>query len=151
MKYVKVIVRKGTTPGMVRMIYPSIYDAQEVEANKRGPLIYNQGIANGGDTEEMLCYLQDAVADSYALHTDCTILSEAQADAWLLTVERLQNQPEEVVTDPNRLLLIYVKAAAAQLGGTGIVLTAEDTAALDPDNPKQGVNRRLKNAASLFG
>lgn len=147
MKYVKVTIRKETDRARPRMQYPALYNAVDVDASRRGPLVYNQGIGKGGNIEEMMIFVEDNIADLYNTDGDMAIQTEAQVDIWLLTVERVQQQSTERVTDPDRMLAIQAKVAAI---GNRTTITAEDLAALDPDNPILGINRRGKTAADIF-
>ena len=88
------------------MKYPSIYDAQEVERNKKGPIIYEGAFSRGEATEECLLFLQDALADTYALDTDIRIVTEAQADTWLAANQQIQDAPDIQVLDANQLAFV---------------------------------------------
>jgi len=144
MKYVIVTMRRGST-GEDAMVYPTAYKAWEVDQNKRGPIVYEGAFSLGEATEECMIYLNDAVADKYALDPDMRIVTEAQADAWLTANRELARLPTEIVTDANRLTVIKIKLDA------GIELSDEDYLALDPDEPMQGINRRKKTAKAVFG
>jgi len=127
------------------MVYPDVYDAIEVERNKKGPIVYEGALSFGEDTEECLIYLKGIVADAYALHADISIITEAQADVWLAANRQLQRLPETRITDADRLTTIALKQ---QLGEE---FDEEDLQALDPDEPMRGINRVPKTARGIFG
>ena len=146
MKFIIVTIHRGTDPNKAAMQYPTSYNAQEVELNKRGPILYEGGLSRGEDTEECLLYVTDALATKYSsVEARIKIVSDLETNAWLAANQNLQNQPEERITDSNRLELIKIKLLAGQ------VLTTEDNAVLDPDNPIRGVNRVQKTVAGIFG
>ena len=147
MKYVIVTIRRE--PG-IPMKYPAKYDSKEVDANKKGPLVYSGNLGKGEASEEMMLFLNDIIADDYATGADMKIVNEAQADAWLAANERIQERAEEVVTDPDRMLAIIAKALNVIAPNLNH-LSAEDVAALDPDNKMRGINRKPKTAAGIFG
>ena len=149
MKYLIVTVRRETNPNLPTMKYPLDYKPLEVDANKQGPLIYDQGLALGGDIEEMLVRLKDTIADQYALDADMRIVTEAEANIWLAGVARVQARAEEQVTDSDRLQLIMVKTLLALVGNDDH-LTQEDRDALNPIAPMGGVRQRGKQAKDLF-
>jgi len=144
MKYVLVTIRRGVPPEPA-MMYPGVYDAVEVERNKKGPIVYEGALSFGEDIEECLIYLKDAVADAYALHADVQIITEAQADTWLSANRQLQRMPEVRVTNADRLVSIALKQ---QLGEE---LDEEDLRVLDPDEPVRGISRVPKTTRGLFG
>lgn len=144
MKYVIVKINKQNVPGQ-RMKYPAKYNAYEVDANKRGPIMYEGGLGRGNASEECMIYLEDTVADKYATDPDMRIVPEAAADAWILANKQEQDKPNEQVTDVNRLIAIQVKIAA------GKALSTEDNDALDPDKPDvKGISRKKTKAADIF-
>lgn len=143
MKYVLITTRLGAV-GENQIQYPAVYDAVEVDRNKLGPLIYKGRHDEGDETGEVLTALKDEVADRYAQDPDVRIITKAAATTWLKNNPNMANDPEEQVTDSERLVAIQTKIAA------GITLSTEDRDALDPDKPVRGINRRLKNADSYF-
>ena len=143
MKYVIVTIKRETNPNLPVMQYPSSYKVTEVDTG-RGPQIRDHGLANGLATEEMLVLLPDALADTYAADPDMRIVTEGAANSWLAGVTWVQEQPEEEVTDANRLQAVIAK------NGAGIALSAEDLKAMDPDDPIRGITRVPRTAASLF-
>ena len=145
MKYVVVTIRRDSDLTRPRMRYPPAYDAKDVDASKRGPLVLDQGLANGDATEEMLMWVNDRLANAYVSDPDMREITEAEADTWLGGVARVQERPEEVVTDVDRMVAIQAKVAA------GVSLSTEDMNALDPDHAVRGINRKLKTAAAIFG
>jgi len=150
MKVVKVRIRRGNV-GENQMMYPTRYSAEEVDRNGLGPLNVNQTgaysghIGRGGTEEWCIIVLEDALADEYAKDRDMEIISDTEADA-LMEQWRIDNdEPEEVIRDPERLRAISVKQAAS------IALTAEDLRALDPDDPMPGINKRLRKVVDIVG
>lgn len=150
MKIVKVRIRRGGV-GQSQMVYPSRYRAEEVDRNGLGPLNVNQAgaysghIGRGGSEEWCIIVLDDDLANEYALDPNMEIVTPAQADA-LMEQWRIDNgESEEVVLDPNRINAIVAKQNA------GIALTAEDTAALDVNDPIRGINKRLRSMADIIG
>lgn len=145
MKFVLVTINLETIPGRNRMNYPKVYNAQEVEIRKKGPLQYDGGIGRGESTEELLIYLQNETADKYAEDIRIRIITDAEANTWLSKCKRLEGSGEERVTDPNRMLAIIAKNAA------GVALSQEDLDALNPDNKIAGINRKRKNITDMYG
>lgn len=143
MKYVVITTRLGAR-GQNQIQYPAIYNAEEVDRTTLGPLVYKGRHDEGDLTGEVLMCMKDAAADAYSEDDDVRIITEAEADVWLQTNPNLTSDPEEQVTDVERLQAIGVKIAA------GIDLTAEDFDALNPDKPARGINRKSKNARSYF-
>jgi len=146
MKYIIVTIKRMNVPGK-RMGYPAIYNAQEIEFNKKGPIVYEGALSRGLNTEECLISVQDSVADAYAAHPQglVRIVTEAEADTWLGNNVQLKSRPEERVTDVDRLQAIQTKIAA------GFSLSTEDNQALDPDHVMRGINRIPKTAVGIFG
>lgn len=145
MQYLVVTIRRETDLRRPRMRYPAIYDASDVDSQKRGPIIYEGALALGENTEECLMFVSDRLANAYKTDADMRMLTEVEADTWLAAARNLARIPEEQVTDANRLVAIQAKVAA------GVALTAEDNAALNPDDPIAGINRRRKTALGIFG
>jgi hypothetical protein len=145
MQYVLVTIRRNPDPqAKNRMLYPASYDANEVEAGKVGPLIYEGRLARGELTSKVLLRASDALAAKLNVDDDVEIVTAAVADAWLAQNVELNAKPDEVVTDPDRLLAIIAKNAA------GVALSAEDLEALDPDKAVKGVERAKKTVATIF-
>ncbi len=144
MKYVLVAMVRGPI-GEPQMKYPGVYNAEEVERNKKGPIVYEGAFSRGEDTEECLLLLKDALADTYALDSDIRIISETEADTWLAANQQIRELSDVRVSDPDQLALVRIK----QAGGTP--LDENDLRALDPDDERPGVNRVKKTAARLFG
>lgn len=128
------------------MLYPEPYNAQEVHRNMKFQLLYEGGITNGfnEETEEMLVYLMDEVADRYAKSTRMRIITRAEAGTWMTAARSLIDVPEEIVTDVDRMVAIQAKKAA------GVTLTREDADAMDPDKAVRGINRKPKTIAGYF-
>jgi hypothetical protein len=142
MKYLIATIRRGRKP---QMRYPSVWNAEEIQSELIGPIIYDGGIGAGRDTEECLVSVHsDDLADRYASDADIRIASESVANAWLSRNPRVIAMPEERVTDVNRMIAIQAKKAAGQS------LSQEDKDAVNPDKPVRGINRREKNVRGLF-
>ncbi len=142
MKFVIVTIRRGTDPVMQ---YPAVYVDSEVDANKQGPIQTEGALGLGEDVEECMILLNNAVADKYASDPDVRLATEAEGDAWLATNRNLAGQPEEVVTNVNRLFAIIAKNEA------GVALSQEDLDAVDPDKSVKGINRCSKTCTGIFG
>jgi hypothetical protein len=147
MKYLKVTITLGDVmQGQKRMQYPPPYNAKEADANKKGPLVYENGLRATGPTLELLLYASDSLADTYsAASADMEILTEAEADAWLAADPAIQQQSEETITDEQRLMSISLKERL------GIELSEEDLRALDPDDVIGGITKVPKTAKGIFG
>lgn len=146
MKIVKVMIRRGDpAAGQRQMLYPTRYNAKEVDAKGRIlPAGYSGHIGLGGDTEWLFIALDDETADDYALDPDMEIVAPEDADADLESWRVMRGEPAEQVTDAVRIQAIAAKQAA------GIPLTDEDRDALDPDKPVRGINRR-PSATEMVG
>ena len=144
MKFVLVTINLDTTPGRTPMVYPKGYNANEVDRNSTGPHVRDGGCGRGEPTEELLLYLNDATADKYNQDPRMRIITNVEADTWLSVCKKLENVPEERVTDEKRMLAIIAK------NGAGIPLSDEDQAALDPDNKTPGIIRTRKNIADMY-
>jgi len=148
MKILKVKIRRGNV-GEDMMVYPSLYNAQEVDRSGLGPCgingtgAYSGGIGMGQDHEFCLILLEDSVADRYLASPDMEEVTALEADA-LMEQWRIDNdESEDVVRDPARIQAIAVKQAA------GFELTQEDLDAIDSTKPTPGINRRLRSMASI--
>ncbi len=130
-----------------RMKYPAIYNAAEVELNKKGPIIYEGAFSRHETTEKILLYLDDVVADKYIGDAQglCIEKTVAEADSWLATNIQESDKPDESVTDQARLIAITAKAQA------GITLSTDDLAALDPDNATPGISKKKTTVAEFYG
>lgn len=143
MKYVLITTRLGAV-NENQIQYPGVYDAVEIDRVRLGPLIYKGRHDEGDATGEVLTSMKDEAATKYAKDPDVRIITEAEATMWLQTNPNMAGDPEERVTDSDRLMAIQTKIAA------GIPLSTEDSDALDPDKPVRGINRRRKDAQSYF-
>ena len=150
MKIVKVKIRRGGV-GEDMMVYPTAYNAEEVDHNGLGPTGlfgsggYSGGIGKGQSTEYCLIVLEDALADAYALDKDMDIIDPSEADALVEQWRIDKGESEEIVDDRDRLLAIQVKQ------GAGIPLSAEDLKALNPnDSSVKGINKRLQPVAKVI-
>jgi len=148
MKIVKVMIRRGSM-GEDMMVYPSPYNAQEVDRSGLGPCgingtgAYSGGIGMGHDHEFCLILLEDSVAERYLASPDMEEVTALEADT-LMEQWRIDNdESEEIVRDPARIQAIAVKQAA------GIPLTQEDLDAIDPTKSTPGINKRLCSMASV--
>ena len=124
------------------MVYPDCYDAMEIEQALVGGILYPNEIGRGANEEDcVVCLSDDALAAEYVAESggDITELSEAQVDNYMSTRWERLNDPEEKVTDPDRIVAIQLRH---QLGKP---LTTEDEAAIDPDKRTQGINRMNKD------
>ena len=145
--YLIITMRRGNKKiGEPGMVYPDIYDAQEVDSNKQGPIIYEGALSRGLATEECMIFVEQSVADAYKADDppNFRIANEAAADAWLAANKQLSERREEQVLDEGRMLAIIAKNAA------GIALSQDDLDALDPDSPVRGINRLVKTAQGIF-
>jgi len=146
-KFLVVKVKANRSRKGNRMIYPEPFNADEVHRSMKGPLLYEGGITQGfgDDSEECLILLTDDVADKYDANSrNMRILTRVEAEAWLSNARSIQAQPQEQVTDIDRMHSIQAKVAAR------IKLSKEDLNALDPDHPVVGINRRHKTVAAIF-
>lgn len=148
MRIVKVRIRRGGV-GEDMMVYPDVYNAQEVDRSGLGPCgingtgAYSGGIGRGQDHEFCLVLLDDKVADKYLKDSDIVEVTGTEADT-LMEQWRIDNdESEEVILDPARLQAITAKQAA------GIALTQEDHDALDPAKAVKGINKRLRPMATI--
>lgn len=149
MKFVLVRIKRGQV-GEAQMVYPARYNAQEVDRNGLGPLNVNQTgaysghIGRGGKEEWCIILLEDALADRYAADVDMEIITPNKADEYMEQWRIEKNEPEEMITDPERINAIRAKQFA------NIPLSAEDLRALDPNDRMRGINRRLRRAADIL-
>lgn len=148
MKVIKVHIRRGQL-GESMMVYPARYNAQEVDRHGLGPLNVNQTgaysghIGRGGSEEWCIIILDDVMADEYAQDPRMEIITAAQADA-LMEQWRIDNdEPEEVISDLDRIHAIRAKQ------GAGIALSRDDLRALDPNDRVRGITKRLRKVADI--
>lgn len=146
MKYILVTMKLQNVAGH-RMGYPGVYNAAEVELNKKGPIIYEGAFSRGENTEQCLMYVQDALADKYVARSGglIKVVTDVEADAWLAVNKQETAKPVEEITDQGRLIAIQAKTAAGQ------VLSQEDKEAVDPDNLTKGINKRKTTVAEFYG
>ena len=136
MKAVKVRIRRGGS-GENLMVYPAGYKGVEVgKSGLGGPVSYSGHIARGGSEAWCIIVLDDALAASYAADPDMEIVTKADALALIETWRVAKGEPEEVVTDPDRMTAIIAKS------GAGVALSTEDQKALDPDDATGGVTKQ---------
>ncbi len=149
MKCIKVLIKRGGA-GEDMMVYPALYNAQEVDRNGIGPLGVNQSgaysghIGNGGSQEWCIIILDDALAATYADDPDMEIVTDIQADALMEQWRVEKNESENVIID--RDLINYIKTKQA----VGDALDPEDLRALDPNDSMRGINRRLRKVADVI-
>jgi len=105
---------------------------------------YSGHIGRGGKEEWCIIMLEDDIAAQYAADADMEIIDESTADALMEQWRIENNEPEEVVTDPERINAIRAKQFA------GIELSAEDLRALDPNDQMRGINRRLRKMRDVL-
>ena len=138
MKYLKIHIRSGDLKkGEHQMMYPDVYDAQEVEQVKIGPILYPNEIGKGAEEEDcVICFSDDIIANDYISLSggEITELSAIDVDTYMTTRWEGRNDCNEKVIDIDRLLAIQVKKSLA------IKLTAEDDSAMDPNNRVPGIN-----------
>ena len=148
MKCVKVLIKRGKA-GEEMMVYPPLYNAQEVDRNGIGPLGVNQvgaysgHIGNGGSEEWCIIILDDALAATYAGDPGMEIVTDIQADALMEQWRVEKDESEEVITDMD--LITYIQKKQAM----GDTLAADDLRALDPDDSMRGINKRLRKVADV--
>jgi len=149
---VKVRIHRGDqTKGENMMMYPARYNAQEIDSYGVGPLnvmsgaaAYSGGIGRGESEEYCLIMLPTEKAREYAQAPEMEIITPSQADA-LMEQWRIDNdEPEEVVNDPDRISAIRAKQAA------GIAISDEDRRALDPDDNMRGIVKRIRPIRDRF-
>lgn len=145
MKVVKVHIRRGGK-GEPMMVYPSRYDAQEVDRAGIGPtnvnpasVVYSGGIGRGELEEWCYIVLPDALADEYAQDPDMEIATEAQADADMEAWRVANGVADTVIRDPDRVREIRRKQDLRE------TLTREEQDAIDPDHPMPGLNRARRS------
>ena len=149
MKCIKVLIKRGGT-GENMMVYPALYNAQEVDRNGIGPLGVNQSgaysghIGNGGSQEWCIIILDDALAATYASDPDMEIVTNTVADALMEQWRVEKNESENVITDLD--LITYVQKKQDM----GTMLDPDDLRALDPDDLMRGINKRLRKVADVI-
>lgn len=142
------VVQVTFTRGVDGLQYPDRYNAQEVEANGKGPAVsgYSGEMSQGADAGHCLIVLESTLADEYAVDPDMEIVSPARADALVDKWRKSQNLPSEIVTNPDRIMAIRAKQSA------GMPLTQEDRDVLDPDKDIgiQRANKPLREKLPLM-
>jgi len=144
MKFLKVKIIRNTNANEPTMQYPVTYNAAEVEGDIKGRIIYDGGLSRGEDTEECLILVSDDLATIYSKDKDMEVLTKAQANTWLASNDGLKDQPNEQVTDINRLTAIIAKKSA------GVELSQEDLDALDPTKDVLGINTTPKTVDTIW-
>lgn len=148
MKYVQIRIRQGDPKkGEHQMMYPDVYDAMEVEQVKIGSILYPGEIGKGAEEEDcVICFGDDLIADDYISlgGEDIIELSEVDVDTFMATRWEGRNDPEERVTDPDRILAILTKKSLNK------PQTNEDKDAIDPDKRVPGINRVNKDHNRFF-
>lgn len=148
MKYLKIRITLGDRKkGEPQMVYPSVYDATEVEQVKIGPIFYPNEIGKGSDEEDcVICFSDDLLAEDYISMSggDITEQTEAQVDTYMATRWEGRNGSEELVTDPDRMLAILAKKTLNKQH------TNEDKDSIDPDKRTPGINRVNKDHNRFF-
>ena len=146
--YLIITIQRGNrAAGEPGMKYPDVYDAQEIEQFKQGPIIYEGALSRGQANEECMVFVEEALADTYiaAAPAQFRKVPKAAANAWLNTNVQLQEQPDELVRDPDRMLAILAKQAVGQ------PFSQEDLDAVDPTNSARGINLTPKDVDAIFG
>lgn len=148
MKYLQIRIKRGDpSKGEHQMVYPNVYDAQEVEEVKIGPIMYPNEIGKGADEEHcVICFGNDIVASDYISlgGSDILELTEAEVDTYMNTHWEGRNDPEEKVTDVDRIIACLTKKTLNK------AQTNEDKDAIDPDKRTPGINRVNKNHNRFF-
>ena len=152
-KLVKVTIRRGDfAKGENQMVYPSAYNSQEVDIMglyattlNIASISLSGGIGRGDDHEFCIIALPATLAAKYVVDPDMIIVSELVADNLMEQWRLDNNQSEEIVTDPERMLAITAKQ------GAGIVLAQEDLDALDVNSPVKGINKSRKSVREVLG
>jgi len=148
MKYLKIRIMRGDPKkGEHQMLYPAIYDAQEVEQVKIGSIMYPDEIDKGAEEEDcVICFSDDIIADDYISLGEGNIveLSEAAVDTFMATRWERRKDAEEQVTDPDKILAILTKKSLNK------PQTNEDKDAIDPDKRTPGINRANKDHNRFF-
>jgi len=143
MRFVEFAIAFGPEDG--RYQYPAVYNARSIEAEKSGPLIYNDNSRRKRSGSAVLVRFEDdaLVARKYQGETGVRVLrDEAAADAWILA--NTQDEPLDTIDDTDRFLLILAKQAV------GATMTQDDIDSTDPTSPVPGVRRKRKTAAGFF-
>lgn len=150
MKIVKVRIRAGGS-GENQLVYPTAYDAQEVDRDGFGPTAlfgtsaYSGGVGRGEDEEWCLIALSDELAATYAVDKDMEIIDPSDADT-LMEQWRVDNGESEIVVDDPDLL-----QALANKKTAGIELTADELKAFDSDEDDfPGLRKRVRSFAKVF-
>lgn len=148
MKYLQIRIKRGdSNKGENQMVYPAIYDANEVEGVMIGSILYTGEIGKGADEEDcMLCVGDDFIADDYiaAGGGDIVEVTEAEVDTFMVTRWEGRNDAEEQVIDINKILSVMMKKTL------NISRTTEDLDAINPDKRTPGINRINKNHNRFF-
>lgn len=138
MTFVKATIRPNPSGGA---LYPDAWDAKKIDRFKKGPIVMNHGLAEGGDQAEYLVYLRDEYAAEISDDPHLETLTRKEASDWLEENDRDFDRSREVVQDPDRISAIQAKLAAKD-AGHDVDLTDEDRRALQPDEDVPGVNKR---------
>lgn len=159
MKWLLVLIVRGTQPGDPVMLRPPPWDSEEVQRWGHHGAVRDGGLARGQDVEEELVLISDTIANSYTAEnpTHYRILTDFEADKWCERAAALRGEPAVAITDPDRIRLTETKMRAAALAAEGKLanlevppVTQEDLDALDPDRPTPGVNRIVRKASTYF-
>jgi len=144
LKFIKVTIKRDINPDNPTMKYPEVYNADVIESVKAGPIIYDGGLSRGEDTEECLILVSDQIADTYNQDPDISILTKTEAETWIANNTGIQEQPDEQITDSNRLLAILAKQAVGQ------AFSQEDLDAVNPDKPVKGIEKIPKTLDTIY-
>jgi len=104
MQAVKVRIRRGGV-GENQMVYPTRYNAQEVDRDGLGPLsvnhtgAYSGHIGKGGTEEWCIIILSDFLAAEYVKDVDMQLVSPEGADVLMEEWRVYNEEPEEVPVD----------------------------------------------------
>jgi len=146
MKVIKVHIKRGGA-GQNMMVYPTRYNAEEVDRNGIGPCdvngtgAYSKNIGKGASEEWCYIILDDVLADEYVTDVDMEIVTAITADTDMEAWRIANHESEIIIRDPERVKEVKEKKAKSE------TLTAEEEVVLDPDNLMPGLNKRLRKVA----
>lgn len=150
MKFLLLKVNLDTSAADKSMDYPDGLAGRfrELQSKGAGVDIKNHALRQGDNQAEHLHYVEDELAEELAEDPRIEILTLREAREWCRVNDAdFCREDQEEVRDQSRIDAVRAKAALIQaekaLGNEPEdILTAEDRAALDPDDPTPGHNRR---------
>jgi len=141
-EYVKSI---STTTRGSEFRYPTTFDAQELEGERRGPILYDfikpLDASNRG---QCLVLVSDRLAAKYDRDSAMRIITDAEADAWIAANQTVQSMPEYRV-DQDTVQALQLMIAS------GRTLSSAELDMIDPDHPRTGIRRARRDRDSLLG